>query len=312
MNEMVCFGAVSPWIKPLWIVGAGAVAAFLALLVLYGILRLVSPKLAAISWATAKEGLSQPIFYILTGLGAFLLILINFLSYFTFGEDLKMVQDSGLMLMMILSIFFALWTASISVADEIEGKTALTVLSKPIKRWHFVVGKFLGILGPVVVMFLLLGVVFLGSISYKVKYEARETSNPEPTAAQCQAEMLKVVPAVSLTFMEVAIFAAVGVAISTRLPIIPNLVICFAIFCMGHLVPLLAKSAVGQLEIVPFFADLLAAVLPVLDNFNFSNAIAMGRAVSWNYVGMAGLYAVLYCTMAMLFAMLLFEDRDLA
>jgi ABC-type transport system involved in multi-copper enzyme maturation permease subunit len=312
MNSAFLLGALSPWIKPLWIVGVGAAGVLLTLYILYWIMRLCSAKLAAIAWATAKEGLSQPLFYILTSLGVFLLILVVFLSYFTFGEDLKMLEDSSLMLMMLLTIFLALWTAGLSVAEEIEGKTALTVLSKPIKRWHFVVGKFFGILGPVVVMFVVFGAVFLGTISYKVKYDARETSNPEPTVQQCQSEMIKVVPAVALTFLEVSIFAAIGVAISTRLPIIPNLVICLAIFCLGHLVPLLAKSAVGQLEIVPFFADLLAAVLPVLDNFNFSNAISMGKAISWSYVGMSGLYAALYCTMAMLVAMLLFEDRDLA
>jgi len=85
-----------------------------------------------------------------------LLALSLFLPYFTFGEDVKVVEENGLTLVMLLSIVLALWTASVSLADEIEGRTALTVLCKPISRRDFVLGKFLGILGPVAILFIIL------------------------------------------------------------------------------------------------------------------------------------------------------------
>ena len=68
-----------------------------------------------------------------------------YIPYNTFGEDVKMYKDSSLMTIMVLAILVAVWTASVSVADEIEGRTALTLLSKPISRRQFVLGKFLGI-----------------------------------------------------------------------------------------------------------------------------------------------------------------------
>ena len=85
--------------------------------------------------------------------GAFLLVLYIYIPYNTFGEDVKMYKDSGMMTIMVLAILVALWTASVSVADEIEGRTALTLLSKPISRRQFVIGKFLGIVWPIVLMF---------------------------------------------------------------------------------------------------------------------------------------------------------------
>jgi hypothetical protein len=74
----------------------------------------------------------------------------------------------------------------------------------------------------------------------------------------------------------------------------------------------LANSAVGQIEYVSFVASLLAAILPVLDHFNISAGISAGQDVPLVYLAWTGLYCILYTTVAMLLAMLLFEDRDLA
>jgi ABC-type transport system involved in multi-copper enzyme maturation permease subunit len=312
MENMLLLGAMSPWLKPLRLVGVAAISEVIALLVIMFLLRLVFPKLAAVAVATAKEALSQPLFWVLLGFGAFILILSPFVPYYTFGEDVKMVKDCGLTLIMLLAVVLALWTASVSIAEEIEGKTALTVLSKPIGRWHFVLGKFLGIIVPVAIMFIVLGAIFLSTISYKVKYDARETSNPEPTSEQCEREMVKTVPGLALAFMETVVLASISVAISTRLSVLPNLILCGTIYALGHLVPTLVNSAVGRLEFVPFVANLLAAVLPMLDHFNINSAIATGKEVSWAYLGWAGLYCVLFSAAAMLVALLLFEDRDLA
>ena len=312
MNVPLLISAIAPWLKPLWWVGLGAVLVLGVIFVLLLLLRLALPKLAAITWATAKEAMSQPLFGVLLAVGLAALILFPFIPYFTFGDDLKMLKDTGLTLIMVLSIVLAIWTASVSVSEEIDGKTALTVLSKPIKRWHFILGKYFGILVPVAIMFVVLGAVFLGTVSYKVKYDSRETSQPEPTWEQCQAEMAIITPGLAMAFMEAAVIASIGVAISTRLPMLPNLIICGAIYALGHLIPLLADSTAGQLEYVPFMANLLAAVLPMLENFNVYGAIATGKQIPMELVFWSGVYCLVYCTVAMLVALLLFEDRDLA
>ena len=151
------FGMSSAWVQPLWKVGVGVLIAVAVFLVLRELLRWTFPKVAAIAWTTAKEAISQPLFYVLLAIGVFGLILFLFIPYNTLGEDIKMVKEEGLTLIMVLSIILALWTASVSIADEIEGRTALTLLSKPVGRREFIFGKFLGVLTPVVVMFIVLG-----------------------------------------------------------------------------------------------------------------------------------------------------------
>ena len=313
-HDLLLVGFVTPvWVKPLWIVAVGAVVATTLLVGILYLLRLAAPKLGAIAWATGKEAVAQPIFYVLLAAGAMAMVLFLFLPYFTFGEDVKVVEENGLTLIMILGAVLALWMASTSIADEIEGRTALTVLCKPIGRREFILGKFLGILGPVVILFIVLGAIFLCSVSFKVSYDARETSLPDPTWLQCQTEMIQIAPGLVLAFLEAVVLTAIGVAISTRLPMLPNLILCGSIYVLGHLVPMLAQSAVAQrLPLVPFMADLLATVLPVLDHFNIYGAIARGQTVPAFYLLCAAGYCVLYSTVAMLLALLLFEDRDLA
>jgi len=312
MTSAVFLIGMPQWIAPLWIVAAGAIAIVVLLLVGIQLLRWVLPKLAAIAMATAKEALLQPLFWVLLAVGVFLLLLFPFVPYNTFGEDIKILKDQGLTLIMLMAVVLAVWTASVSVSEEIEGRTALTVLSKPIARWHFVLGKFVGVLIPVAVLFVVLGAIFLSTVSYKVKYDARETSNPQPTVAQCQRGMIDAAPGLALAFMRAVVLASIGVAISTRLSMLPNLLICAAVYVLGHLVPTLVNSSVGQLEYVPFVANLLALVLPMLEHFDIYGATSVGRALSWEYLVWAGLYCVLYSTAAMLVALLLFEDRDLA
>ncbi len=279
---------------------------------LYAWMRFGSPRTAAIALAACKSQIAQPLFLILIGLGLFLLGLFIFIPYHTFGEDIKVLKDTGLTLIMLFSIFQAVWGASGSVADEIEGKTAMTVLSKPIGRAQFILGKFLGISWASAVLFVILGIWLVVLVAYKPIYDARETSNVAPVWQETHTEMVKLVPGLLLSFLETLVFVAISVAISTRLPLLANISICFAIYAFGHLVPLLVQAGEGNLETVKFVAQFIATVLPVLDHFNIQAAIATGKGVPLTYLGLATLYCGLYCGMALLLALALFEDRDLA
>ena len=287
-------------------------AAVVGVYVVYFLLYWLFPGVSTIALATSKEAVAQPLYILVMLGGAFALLLFIYIPYNTFGEDVKMFKDSGLTTIMVLAILVGLWTASVSVADEIEGRTALTLLSKPISRRQFVLGKFLGIVWPLFLMFVVLGAWMLISVSYKVVYDARETSNPEPNWQLCNAEMIGTVPGLVLAFMETVVLTAISVAISTRLPMLPNLVICGSIYVLGHLGPLIVQSSVGQNEFVAFFGQLIALVLPVLDHFNIQAAVAGGVDVPIDYLAWALLYCVLYSAVAMLLALILFEDRDLA
>ena len=311
-GNLVLLAAASTWLKPLWVVVVGAAAAVVVLIAVSLVLQLLASKVAAIARITARQALSQPLFYVLLLIGVAGIIIFPFIPYNTFGEDVKMLKSEGLTLIKILAIILAVWTASVSIAEELEGKTALTLLSKPIARWQLILGKFLGVIAPVAIMFIVLGALFMASISYKIVYDARETAAGEPEWLQCQAEMLQIVPGLALCFMEAVMLASISVAISTRLPMLANLVICVSIYVLGHLVPLLIDSALGQFAIVGFVGRFLAAVLPVLVYFSMETAIYTEKGVPLVYLLATAAYCVLYSAAAMLLALLLFEDRDLA
>jgi ABC-type transport system involved in multi-copper enzyme maturation permease subunit len=274
-------------------------------------------KTLSIAMSTAKEAVRQPAFWVISFLAVSWLIVSIFLPYFTFNEDIKMYKDTGLATISFSCLILALLTASSTVAEEIEGKTAVTLLSKPINRRQFIVGKFLGIELGVLAMFAILGVTFAVGIYNKADYDLRESAGAAEELKKQMAHVYQMLPGLTLGFAEVTILAAISVAISTRLPMLANLVVCIAIFFLGHLTPVLveATSQPDQKtnELVKFMARLFAWALPSLEFFNAGPAISTGKVIPWmDYVVPALGYCVLYSGAALLFAFLLFENRDVA
>jgi len=282
------------------------------LYLIYLVQRSWMPRLSAISLATSISELAQPMFLILVGIGIFLLLMFLFLPFNTFGEDIKMLKNTGLQLVLVLCIIQAIWAAGTSVSEEIEGRTALTVLSKPINRIQFIIGKFLGIVWTVGLMFLILGTVFLFVVSYKVVFDGRAAAMNEVEWQDCYFEMTRIVPGLALAFMETVVLTAISVAISTRLSMLANFSISFGIYVLGHLTPLIVQSSVADFEPVKFVGQLIATVIPVLEQFNIEAAVSGGTGVPLEYLGWALLYCMMYVTLAMLLALVLFEDRDVA
>ena len=269
-------------------------------------------KAGIISRSTTKEAVRQPIFLLCMALSIAVLLLNFVVPFFTLGDDVKMVKDCGLATILITGLLISVWTASTSVADEIEGKTAMTLLSKPINRRQFVLGKYIGILQAVLWYMLPVVLVFLVLIYFKVSYDAKEGSKEVPTHAARMAEIYQVIPGIGLLLMEIAVMTSVSVAISTRLPMVVNLTSCFAVFVIGHLTAILVQGGVLKLEFVQFMARLIATVLPSLDLFNVSATVATGTMIPPAYFFYSAIYCLSYCTAAILLAFILFEDRDLA
>lgn len=283
-----------------------------ALFLVYFLIRWLAPRVSIIATATAKEAISQPLYILLLAVGVVALVAYVIIPYNTFGEDVKMLKTSGMVTIKILAIIVALWIASVSISDEIEGRTALTVLSKPVGRRQFILGKFLGIIWPILLMFIILGLVFLLTVSIKVVYDARESSKLTPEWQECYAEVVRIIPGLVLAFFEAVVIASISVAISTRLSMLPNLVICGSIYVLGHLGPLIANSALGKLVFVKFTGQFISVLFPGLDLYEIEGAIAGSSVVPPEYLLTVLLYSTLYCTAAMLLALFFFEDRDLA
>jgi hypothetical protein len=161
-------------------------------------------------------------------------------------------------------------------------------------------------------VFLILGGALLAATNFKVVYDAREGAKVDPVWWACADEMITVVPGLALSFLETVVMAAIALAASTRLSTVANLVLCFVVYSLGHLVPLIVQSSVGKFAIVRFTGRLFATLLPVLDHFTVEAAVIGGVPIPWGYLGWAALYAALYSAVAILLALVLFQHRDLA
>ena len=289
------------------------VALFVAVFgLLFMLMQAVSPKAAAIALSAAKSELSQPLPVMLMVIVSLAILLFVFLPFHTFGEDIKLLKDCGVTLILIAAILQAVWSASTSVNDEIEGRTALTLLSKPIHRRSFIIGKIMGVICIVMLMFLVLGTVELLAVAYKPIVESRESSLDPPTWQQCHTEMFQTIPGLALAFFEAIVFGAFAVALGTRFSLLPNFTICFSIYLLGHLTPTIVESAAGGLPLVEFFSQLISAVVPNLSHFSMEAAIDAEVGIPWSVIASVLIYTTIYGIAATLIGLLLFEDRDLA
>lgn len=114
------------------------------------------------------ETIRQPIYGILLLTTVFLLVLNVGLAGYTFDDDNKLLKDLSLSTMLLCGLFLAAFSAAGVLSREIENKTVLTVISKPVGRPVFILGKFMGLAGALVVAYYLCGIVFLLTMRHKV------------------------------------------------------------------------------------------------------------------------------------------------
>ena len=98
------------------------------------------------------ELIRQPVFLLLMTLSAGFSVFLACVPYFGFGDDPKLVKDSVLAIMLLSGLFGAVLSASASVAHEIRSGTALAVLAKPVGRAQFLIAKYVGLVGALVVL----------------------------------------------------------------------------------------------------------------------------------------------------------------
>lgn len=308
------------------------------------------PKGGAVALAAYREAWRQPMFWLLTGVSMLLLFVSMVVPYFTFGDDYKMMKQIGFDLTMLAPALFGVLAASISINEEIEGRTAITVMSKPITRRQFLLGKTLGILLSAGAMTLLLGWTLNWALYIKPYFDKLEEPNDtmalqataelEPTfqrlaleplseeltkgAAAWGGELLAQHIGLLLGFGQVMVMVSLAAAFATRLPFVVNLVVCLVIFFLGHLSPQIVEETrratqmgdSSPLQLVGFLAQMFNVVLPALEFFNNGPAIIRDNPLDlWDfarYVLTVTGYAVMYTIIAALIGLILFEDRDLA
>lgn len=129
-------------------------------------------------WAIARnsftESIRQPLFVVLILVGTLMLILNVFLAAYTMDDDNKMLVDMGLSVLLTGGLFLAAFTATSVLSNELENKTVLTVVSKPVPRPLFILGKYLGVMSALATAYWVLCLVFLFTVRHQVMQTASD------------------------------------------------------------------------------------------------------------------------------------------
>jgi len=132
-------------------------------------------KLFTITKNTFIETLRQPVYTVIIIFALFLFFISPSLTMYTMSDDNKLLRELGLSTLFLTSLFIAIFSASGAVAEEIENKTIITVLSKPVQRPIFIVAKFFGVAAAVALAHLICTIALLMAIRHGVLETVNDT-----------------------------------------------------------------------------------------------------------------------------------------
>ena len=134
-------------------------------------------KLFAVISNTFIDILRQPVYGVVVAATIILLVLSPSLVMFTLGDDDLLLKDIGLSTLLVAGMLLGAFAATSEITEEIENKTALTVISKTVSRSMFILGKFIGIIAAVLVAEYLLSIVLLMVVRHGILEKAADKSD---------------------------------------------------------------------------------------------------------------------------------------
>jgi ABC-type transport system involved in multi-copper enzyme maturation permease subunit len=287
---------------------------------------------------TFLESIVQPIFLLLLAIGGAVLVVFGLLPFFTMGEDTIMFKAVGLDVILLVVLVITLFATSKSIYEEIEDRTMLTLMSKPVRRWEVLLGKYLGILTAALLAILILGAILIICTWYRIPtdYQIRSWTIDDREVKQLWDYRLMhisgLVPSLVLAWFQIGVLAAVSVALSTRFSLVVNLPVVILVYIAGNLTRFLPLNA-HQPGLLKLVSHVVALVFPYLSTFDLRSLTVYHEIAIrgtqfwpaagtinpdvvylhqiWGYVGIAALYGIAYSAFALSTGMWLFKTREL-
>ena len=157
---------------------------------------------------TFIESIRQPVYVVLMLVATLALILNPALAAYTFDDDNKLMTDMGLSTLFLTGLLLAAFTATGVLSTEIENRTALTVVSKPVGRPVFVLGKYLGVVAAIGMAFWALMMVFMLTIRHRVLQTASDPFDEPVLTFGCVAGLLALVGATLANYFYRRVFTS--------------------------------------------------------------------------------------------------------
>ena len=223
-----------------------------------------------------------------------LAIMLMGVAFSSFSEtrDLTVTKSLGLGVISLAGVFISIILYITLIPQEIERRTIYSILSKPVQRYQFLTGKFLGGLLTVLSNIALMGIIFILLVVAK-QYQYGH-------AEQVGAVVLALAKGLMMIFFQLTLLGAVAMFFSVFLPPVVNFFVTFFVWLLGS-IPL-----PGSLEFVHL-------VLPNFSNYNIQNPIInSGVHVVQEpaYIGMSVVYTLIYTLILLTAGTVIFDRRE--
>ena len=251
-------------------------------------------RLWTIGRNTLREAIRNKLLYTLLFFAIALIgtgVLVSTLSYV---EGERILQDVGLAAIRLMSLGIGVFVGVGLIHGEVERRTVYTILSKPVSRSEFLLGKYLGLVLTTWLMLVVMGICFS---AVSLAYDAPLTTGH--------------LAAFALIGVELVVMIAVATMFSSfTTPMLASL-FTVGIFVLGRLSRDLKQlGEQGDIEGLRTLASLLFRVLPDLESFNVSIQAVHGLPISHAEIGWAVVYGFAYAASLLCLAVLLFARRD--
>jgi ABC-type transport system involved in multi-copper enzyme maturation permease subunit len=257
----------------------------------------MSTRIGAIAFNTFREAVRDRVLYNLI-VFAFLMIGASLLlGQITIGVERQLLINLGLTAISIFGVLIAIFIGIGLVSKEIDKRTLYTVLTRPVQRWEFIVGKFFGLVGTLIVNAALMTFGFFVALLYLV--HGLEHSD---------VSILAAVYFILLQFMMVTAIALLLSSFSTP---IESAVLTFAIFVVGSFGEDLRGFAEATHGKTHYLLMTVSYLIPNFSALNSIASVAHGNPIPGHLILLNTAYAVLYAGGAVCAASLIFQNRNM-
>lgn len=253
------------------------------------------PRILAIAKNAFREAVRDRILYNLIVFALLITVSAIFLGELTAGEEARVIVNLGLSATLVFGTFISIFVGVSLVWKEIEKRTVYTVLSKPVGRGEFIVGKYLGLCATVAAN---LAVMALG-VSLALVYVGGTVLIGGVWAAT------------ALIFFELTIVTGVAILFSSFSTPALSALLSFFVFVIGHYSTSLLEVAatLGSSAAVRFFTALYFT-MPNFSHFSFITETANGMLPPAAMIGGGALYAVAYDVILLAATVMIFGRRN--
>jgi len=254
-----------------------------------------------------KESVRDKVLYSIVAFAVMLIAVSYLLGQLTAGQDLKIIKDLGLASIATFGLLIAVFIGIGLVWKEVERRSIYGLLTKPIRRWEFILGKYAGLMLTLLVNVSVMTAAFYAVLAYQgwgVDALARQAWPAPPMDPALLA-------AIALIFVELMLVTAIALFFSTFSSPFLSAVLTLGLWVIGHFnADLRNFENVLESRAAAWLARGLYYVLPNFDAFDIKAQVVHGQHVAASYIGLSMLYGAVYMALVLTGAVAIFARRD--